>query len=136
MAIDALGGIGATQTTNVTQSAVSQQDFLRILLTQLNFQDPLKPLDNEQFVAQLAQFTTLEQTQELTTGMNNLLSIQASTQSVGLIGKTIDVTTSGGAVTGNVTAINFASGQPELTVQLTDGTVLTGVGLSQVTLVR
>ncbi len=136
MAIEALGGINTAQSPNLTQAVVSQQDFLRILLTQLNFQDPLKPVDNEQFIAQLAQFTNLEQTRELTDGVNTLLTIQASTQSIGLLGKTVDVAASSGAVTGTVTTVQFVSGQPKLTVLATDGTILTDVGLSQVTLVR
>jgi flagellar basal-body rod modification protein FlgD len=136
MAIEALGGINTAQNPSLAQAVVSQQDFLRILLTQLNFQDPLKPVDNEQFVAQLAQFTTLEQTRELTDGVNTLLTIQSSSQSIGLLGKTVDVSASSGAVTGTVTTIRFQSGQPVLTVQASDGTLLTDVGLSQVTLVR
>jgi len=102
----------------------------------LNFQDPLKPVDNEQFIAQLAQFTNLEQTRELTDNVSTLLTIQSSTQSIGLLGKTVDVASGSGAVTGTVTTIQFTSGQPTLTVLATDGTILNAVGLSQVTLVR
>jgi flagellar basal-body rod modification protein FlgD len=136
MAIEALGGVNTGLSTNLAQAVVSQQDFLRILLTQLNFQDPLKPLDNEQFVAQLAQFTNLEQTRQLTDGVDTLLNIQATTQSIGLLGRTVDVAAATGGVTGTVTTIAFVSGQPRLTVQAADGTLLTDVGLSQVTLVR
>jgi flagellar basal-body rod modification protein FlgD len=136
MAIQALGGINTAQAPDLSQAVVNQQDFLKILLTQLNFQDPLKPVDNEQFVAQLAQFTNLEQTRELTDNTSTLLSIQASTQSIGLLGKTVDVSAGSGTVTGTVTTITFSSGQPTLTVLASDGTILNDVGLSQVTLVR
>jgi flagellar basal-body rod modification protein FlgD len=136
MAIQALGGINTAQAPDLSQAVVNQQDFLKILLTQLNFQDPLKPVDNEQFVAQLAQFTNLEQTRELTDNTSTLLSIQASTQSIGLLGKTVDVSSGSGTVTGTVTTITFSSGQPTLTVLASDGTILNDVGLSQVTLVR
>jgi len=136
MAVEALGGINTAQSPNLAQAVVSQQDFLRILLTQLTFQDPLKPVDNEQFIAQLAQFTNLEQTRELTDGVNTLLSIQATTQSIGLLGKTVDVATSTGATTGTVTTIRFVAGQPAVTVLATDGSILTDIGLSQITLVR
>jgi flagellar basal-body rod modification protein FlgD len=136
MAVQALGGINTAQTPDLTQAVVSQQDFLKILLTQLTFQDPLKPVDNEQFIAQLAQFTSLEQTKELTDGVNTLLSIQATSQSIGLLGKTVDVTASTGAITGTVTTVRFVSGQPALTILGSDGTQLTDIGLSQVSLVR
>jgi len=137
MAVQALGGINTAQTPDLTQTVVNQQDFLKILLTQLTFQDPLKPVDNEQFIAQLAQFTNLEQTRELTDGVNTLLSIQATAQSIGLLGKTVDVATASGAVTGTVTTIQFVSGQPAVTVKpVNGGSDLTGIGLSQITLVR
>jgi len=136
MAVEALGGINTAQTPDLSQAVVNQQDFLKILLTQLTFQDPLKPVDNEQFIAQLAQFTNLEQTRELTDGVSTLLSIQATSQSIGLLGKTVDVATSAGSVTGTVTTVRFVGGQPAVTVLASDGTVLTDIGLSKITLVR
>lgn len=55
---------------------------MKILLTQLTYQDPLKPMDNQQFMAQMAQFTSLEQTQQLNQKMATLISNQAALQSV------------------------------------------------------
>ena len=140
MSIATLGGGAAatSATSSVLQAAnISQQDFLQILLTQLTYQDPMKPLDNQEFVAQLAQFTTLAQTQELNSNMNNLLVLQAGTQSVGLLGRTVDLTTASGSVTGTVSALGFdSSGQPQLTVTTTSGSVLTAVGLSDIQSVR
>lgn len=120
--------------SNATQ--VSIQDFLRILVAQLNNQDPLKPLDNQEFVTQLAQFTSLQQTQEMNDKIGSLLSIQASTQSIGLLGRTVDVSTETGSQSGTVTALNFASGEPRLTLRLASGSVLTDVSLGNLTAVR
>ena len=53
MAIDALGAIGSPTETTPRNATVNQNDFLKILLTQLKFQDPMKPVDNQQFLAQL-----------------------------------------------------------------------------------
>jgi flagellar basal-body rod modification protein FlgD len=137
MAIEALGGVVSNGNAASAESlSVSQLDFIRILVTQLSSQDPLHPTDPKDFVTQLAQFTTLEQTQQVTDGINNLLSIQASTQSVGLIGKTVDVTTASGTQTGTVTTITFSNGQPTLSLQLTTGAVVTGISPATVTLVR
>ena len=47
-----------------SSSTLTLQDFLQVLTTQLTYQDPLKPLDNQEFMAQIAQFTTLQQTQQ------------------------------------------------------------------------
>lgn len=120
--------------SNATQ--ISIQDFLRILVAQLNNQDPLKPLDNQEFVTQLAQFTSLQQTQEMNDKIGSLLSIQASTQSIGLLGRTVDVSTESGGQTGTVTALSFASGEPRLTLRLASGSVLTDVSLGNLTAVR
>lgn len=136
MAVEAIGGsIAATGGTPANLS-VSQLDFLRILVTQLSFQDPLKPIDNQEFVAQIAQFTTLEQTRQLTERMDALLGVQASTQSVGLIGKTVEIGTAAGAAVGTVTTVSFSGGQPLLAVRLADGSFLTEVSPAKVSVIR
>lgn len=113
------------------------QDFLRILTTQLNHQDPLKPMDNQEFIAQLAQFTTLQQTQVTNERLDAMLSVTAANQSVGLIGRTVDVRTATGTMsTGQVTALDFTSGEPRLSVSVDGGSVLTGLSLSSLIAVR
>lgn len=136
MAIEAVGGVTSTQGATPESLSVSQLDFLRILVTQLSFQDPLKPIDNQEFIAQIAQFTTLEQTRQLGDRMDTLLAIQASEQSVGLIGKTVEVGTAAGASQGTVTTVTFVNGQPQLTLRLPDGAFLTQVSPANVRLVR
>lgn len=119
--------------------AVSQigiQDFLKILVAQLGNQDPLKPMDNQEFVTQLAQFTSLQQTQEMNDKLGALLTAQASQQSIGLLGKTVDVETPAGASSGVVTALSFTSGEPRLTVRTSTGTLLTAITLANLTAVR
>ena len=120
-----------------SSSQVSIQDFLKILVTQLNNQDPLKPLDNQEFVTQLAQFTSLQQTQELNEKLGSLLSIQGAMQSVGLLGRTVDITQNGGSpATGTVSALGFTSGEPRLSVRLSNGSVVTDLSLASVITVR
>ena len=105
-------------------------------MTQLSFQDPLKPIDNQEFLAQLAQFTGLDQTRQVNERIDTLLTIQSVTQSIGLIGRAVEVATPGGQVVGTVTTLNFEQGQPFLTVQTADGRSLVGLTLDQVTVVR
>jgi flagellar basal-body rod modification protein FlgD len=112
------------------------QDFLKILLTQLTYQDPLKPLDNQEFMAQMAQFSSLEQTRQLTEKIDVLLGIQSATQSVGLLGRTVDIDSAAGPVAGQVTALDLSNGTPQLTIKLASGQVLTGITLGQVLSVR
>jgi flagellar basal-body rod modification protein FlgD len=135
MAIDSIGA--ASLATNTPQNAVvGQDDFLKILLTQLRFQDPLKPIDNQEFVAQLAQFSSLEFSRQQSDRIEALLTIQSATQSLSLMSKTVEVATDGGNQVGTVTAIRFDQGNPLLTIKTAAGQFLTDVRLSQVSVVN
>jgi flagellar basal-body rod modification protein FlgD len=129
-----IGPVSATP--NLQASGIGMQDFLKILLTQLTFQDPLKPMDNQAFMAQMAQFTTLEQTQQLNNKTDALLSTQSALQSVGLIGRTVDISSDSGALTGAVTTLSLAGNSPQLTLRLSSGAILSNISLSQITAVR
>lgn len=135
MAIDTLGG-GTAATTPLSQATVSQNDLFRILLTQLRYQDPLKPTDNAAFIAQLAQFTGLEQSRQTNENLQSLLQMQASGQSVALLGRTVEIASSSGNVVGQVTTISFAGGVPTLAVKTAAGITLDGISLAQLQVVR
>ncbi|MGM3278104.1 flagellar hook capping FlgD N-terminal domain-containing protein [Ralstonia sp. 24A2] len=128
--------VDSVGSTSLQSGSIGLQDFLKILLTQLTYQDPLKPMDNQEFMAQIAQFTSLEQTQQINTKLDTLLSSQSSLQSVGLIGKTVEVKTQSGTATGTVSSLSLASGSPQLTITTTSGTTLSGISLSQINTVR
>jgi flagellar basal-body rod modification protein FlgD len=136
MAIQSIGSVVGNSSAALQAAGIGQEDFLKILLTQLSFQDPLKPLDNQEFIAQMAQFTSLEQARQLNDRTDALLSIQSATQSIGLIGRTVEVRTDTGTTVGQVTTITFEGGSPALTVQTSSGAFLTGVTLSQIFVVR
>lgn len=136
MAIDAIGSINNSESEIPRNAAIAQEDFLRILLTQLRFQDPLKPVDNQQFVAQLAQFSALEINRQQSEKIDSLLSIQANNQAVELIGKSVELRTSAGSRTGTVTAVSFATGEARLTVTTTGGIPFVDVKLSDVLLIK
>jgi flagellar basal-body rod modification protein FlgD len=135
MAIDSLGST-VTATPPLSQSTVNQDDLFKILLTQLKYQDPLKPTDNAEFVAQLAQFTSLDQARQTNDNIESLLQMQATNQSVALIGRTVEIVGVGGNQVGQVTTISFDQGTPQLTVKTATGESLTGISLSQLQLVR
>jgi flagellar basal-body rod modification protein FlgD len=85
-------------TTTTEQVAVSEtsvlgkEDFLNLLVTQLQYQDPLNPTDSTEFTAQLAQFSSLEQLNNVNDNLELLQNFQASSsnsQAVSLLGKEI-----------------------------------------------
>lgn len=75
--------------TRTGNNTIDQDGFLQLLMTQLKYQDPLKPMDNAEFVSQQAQFTQISELQKLNkTMMSNNQLMQAST----LIGKEVTLT--------------------------------------------
>lgn len=120
----------------IRPSAISQDDFIKLFLAQLRYQDPLEPLNNEEFLAQLAQFASLEQTRKTNQGLNNLIAMNSASQSIELLDKQVELTGDNAAVTGTVSAVQFTPAGPRLTVNTADGDVLTDIPLSQVNLVR
>lgn len=137
MTVDAIGGaLGGQDTQAASRSQISQDDFIRLFLAQLQFQDPLEPLDNREFLAQLAQFSGLEQARQTTQGVDNLLLMSSGAQALSLLDRDVQVATDGSSVTGKVIAVNFTANGPELTVQPGTGPVVPGLRMAQVQLVR
>jgi len=124
MAIDSIGSIGATQQITA-QASVGLEDFLQIFLTQLNYQDPLEPVDNREFLAQLAQFSSVELANRTSETTSALLDVSNLAQSIGLLGKLVNVQLDQGTSSGRVIAMNLVAGQPQLTVTQDDGSVIT-----------
>lgn len=125
-----------TPVNTATNNHINQQDFLRILLTQLNAQNPLKPMDNGAFVAQLAQFSQLESAQQTASSLNQLVALQTATQSVALLGKSVDVLGSAGFTSGQVTGLSVSGTTPTLTVHPASGSDVTGVARSSIFNIR
>ena len=121
-------------------SDISLQNFLQILSTQLTNQDPLKPLDDQAFLAQIAQFSTLEQTSQLNSSISQMLTVQSVTQSVGLIGRTVTVNPASGtgsSFSGQVSGLDYVSGTLQLTVKNSaSGAQQTGIALSQISSIK
>lgn len=136
MTISAISAPPSGSSSNLQASSLGLQDFLKVLLTQLSYQDPLKPMDNQEFMAQIAQFTGVEQTQQLNTKIETLINNQAALQSVGLIGRTVDATTASGTLTGTVMALSLQGSSPALSVKTASGAVIDGISISQIVAVR
>ena len=91
-----------------------QDAFLRLLITQIQMQDPFEPMASQEFVAQLATFSSLEQLKTANFQLAVLQQAEACSQAIMLVGRSI--ATADGAVSGVVEAVDFASGQPRLIV--------------------
>jgi flagellar basal-body rod modification protein FlgD len=96
---------------------LNQDDFLKLVMAQLTHQDPLKPQSDAEFIAQMAQFSALEQAKSMQTDISALRSEQQLLQANALLGRSVKLLDEqGGIITGNVSAIQVESGIPQLVV--------------------
>ena len=79
------------QDGRAAKNTLDKDDFLKILVTQLTHQDPTQPMEDREFVAQMAQFSALEQMTNLNKEFSRVVNLIASSQAVALIGKNVDV---------------------------------------------
>lgn len=121
--ISATGNAQASNSTAVKKTGALQElgkdVFLQLMVTQLRFQDPLNPQDNSAFVAQMAQFTSLEQLQNLNVTVAKLLELQSGVMNPApsLLGLMVTASGSDGRpVSGQVTAVEYTGGRPQLVV--------------------
>ena len=108
------------------------EDLLRIVLTQLTYQDPLKPIENFEFVSQLAQFTQIQQTQTMSERMLGVLQAEATSQATTLLGRTVDIPSGPVTISGRVTSVAFQDGEPRLTIETTDDRTISNISLTSV----
>ncbi len=114
------GNISAAVSSATGGKNLGEQDFLHLLVTQLTNQDPLNPQDQNAFLAQLAQYSTVE-------GVNNLQSINKQEHGLQLLGKTVQanviVNGESQAVTGQVTSVRFATDGVHVNVKGSDADI-------------
>ena len=132
MTIDALRtGLAnsAPPTTGPTDGATTQLDpqtigkdtFLKLLVAQLKFQNPMEPVDSSQFMAQTAQFTMVEKLQAMAAQTDALVAGEASQRAAGLLGRQVTyVDEAGVEQTGVVTGTKFGTDGPILRLGTTE----------------
>lgn len=99
------------------KTVLGQEDFLKLLAVQFQSQDPMKPMEDTAFIAQMAQFTALDQSKSLLAQMTQLSASQDIVTANSYIGR--QVTLDAGAdlvVSGEVTGIELTDGEPRLIV--------------------
>jgi flagellar basal-body rod modification protein FlgD len=115
-------------TTKATQ--LDKDMFLKLLVTQLKYQDPSNPSDANQFLAQTAQFSTVERLDQLATTNSEMLTAQLLVGAGSLVGRTVHYLNDAGKDTvGVVTGATFAAGTAKLRI---DGKDVPLASISQV----
>ena len=89
-----------------THQELGKDDFLKLLITQLSNQDPTSPMDNTQFIAQMAQFSSLEQITNMNAEFSKMNSMLTSNSALNTLGKTVDIDIGDATTTGVVEAVS------------------------------
>lgn len=105
-----------------SNGALGKDQFLKLFVAQLQHQDPMNPMNDSEFMGQMASFSTLEQVSNLAAANERIASNLTSTSAIGLIGRTISYVDANDQIqTGKVDKVTTAGGKPMLTVDGVDG---------------
>ncbi|MCL5264136.1 MAG: hypothetical protein M1343_02900 [Chloroflexi bacterium] len=123
------GILGGTRNTSATGSTsvgnnednplmgIGKSDFMKLLVAQLRNQDPLKPMEDKEFIAQMAQLNTVEQISAMNNKLDEFLRVEAMAQASSLIGKTIRAEPTGAnPIAGVVQEVRIEQNKPMLIV--------------------
>ena len=107
-------------------TSVNQADYLQLFMQELTYQDPLKPIDNREFMAQMAQFSALQEAQQANESMSQLLGMTSGNQSLLLLGKSITIKDSNEELV--VNGVHFVEKKPpQLMVTMNGAAVLINI---------
>lgn len=126
------GGSSASKALGEAGSTLNENVFLKLLVAQLQNQDPLSPVNDQEFMSQMAQFSTVEQVTNLVGSNERLNETAAANQSIALIGHQVTYTKADGTIAeGEVENVDFSGEAPTLTIAGE-----TGIAPGQVSQVR
>jgi len=125
--------LGVDTTQNKQPGTIGKDDFLKLLVGQLQHQDPMQPADDSQFIGQMAQFSQLEQETNSAQSTSQIATQLGHATALSLIGRTVTYTDDADtSQTGTVSQVDVGSdGSASLTVGNTSG-----IGLGSVTEIR
>ncbi|MGQ9486490.1 MAG: flagellar hook capping FlgD N-terminal domain-containing protein [Armatimonadota bacterium] len=106
-----VNGVNSTATQTTNTRSVGKDQFLKLFLTQLQNQNPLEPMQDRDFLMQLAQFTQVENTEEVARVLQNLQTLAHATQATTLLGKRVLALRASDStpVEGVVSAVRFSN---------------------------
>lgn len=114
-----LAQLNAANGSEGGQTTLGENDFLQLLTTQLQNQDPLQPMSDTEFIAQMATFSQLSAQDTLNTDFSDYSQTNETTTAQSYIGQTVTVSGAAEGVqgaTGTVTGVTVSNGAPQLTI--------------------
>lgn len=123
----------AANSTREVKNILGKDDFLKLLITQLKFQDPLNPMEDKEFISEMANFSALEQMTNLNKSFETFLSIVQNDSLLKyseLIGKTVEYTKNGQTVESIVKSVRL--NDSEIAIELENGDEIDRLSISKV----
>jgi flagellar basal-body rod modification protein FlgD len=123
-------GTGSTEALPTNPNGeLGKNDFLKLMVAQLQAQNPLEPSNGTEYISELAQFSQLEQTTNIAQSSSQTYAAQQVAQAVALIGHKVSYTdpSTGATQTGNAQSVEITSGGATVTVEGTPGIALADV---------
>jgi len=103
--VDAFNKTISDKPVRKPNEALDRNDFLKILITQLSHQDPTQPVEDKEFIAQMAQFSSLEQITNMNQGLSKVADLVARSQALNVLGSSVDIADGDATVSGIVNAV-------------------------------
>ena len=127
MAVDAASSATAASTAYASSASdrtvkktLGQEDFFELLATQLANQDPLSPMENTEYIAQMASFSTLESMSSLASSFGAFSAQQGFMTVQSVLGRQVTVQDGDGEISGVATAVHVSDGTTQITIDGTD----------------
>ena len=113
----AVTSLYSTPSTRTPTQAFDSEMFLKLLVTQLQNQDPSSPMDSTQMISQTSQLASMQQLTSLNSATTDSYNLQMRSAAANVLGKTVSWTGADGAAhTGLATAVSFSGSTPSVTV--------------------
>jgi flagellar basal-body rod modification protein FlgD len=122
----------ASEALRTAQQTLGQDQFMTLLLTELRYQDALDPMKDKDFIAQLAQFSSLAEMNALSKAFDRFVTASSMMQMLGILGRSVEGVGKDGPVAGRAVGLKTVGGVPLVTVLAEDGTSAT-LAVSEIT---
>jgi flagellar basal-body rod modification protein FlgD len=120
MAVSAINGFNLSDPTTAADQPsqiLSQEDFLKLLIAQMTSQDPINPMNNQDMLAQMVQFSTLQGNNSMQKAVTDMQNNQGLLQANSLLGRQVTLQADANTVTkGVVSAVDVSSGTAQIVV--------------------
>ncbi|HDY8068506.1 TPA: hypothetical protein RQK93_000699 [Vibrio vulnificus] len=120
MVIEPVNGVGVSNASSNASPQLNQDDFIKLFMSQLRAQDPLEPVNNQDFLAQMAQFSLLEANRVTNNELASIKRLVETTQGTGLLGKRVETASVNGDITGEVVSMGFTNTGAVVTIKVTN----------------